>query len=98
MQTTTIQHEVTTENYFDTADGLYWFCVHYHAGQDSVLYRVQCQADFHPGPLATGPDGEEAEMVYNDLAALAEENYTAAEDEAERLLAEIQKNYDLARD
>ena len=94
----TIQHEVTTENYFDTADGLYWFCVHFHSGQSSVLYRVQCQLEFKPGACVNGPEGDEACAVYADLAALADFDYPAAEDEAERLLAEVKRNYDLIHD
>ena len=90
--------EVNRDNYFEAADGLYWFCVHYHAGQASTLYRVQCALDFHPGACANGPDGDEAQLIYDYLSATAEENYSAAEDEAEKILAEIQKNYDLVQD
>lgn len=94
----TILHEVTTENYFDTADGLYWFCVDHHNGQGSTMYRVMCQLEFKPGCAVSGPEGFEAQMVYDDLAALAAVDYNGAEDEAERLLAEIKRNYELAHD
>lgn len=43
-----MQIHITEENYYSAAAALYWFCVNYHSGQDSVLYRIQCQLDYHP--------------------------------------------------
>lgn len=80
---------VHPDNYFDVADALYWFCVHYHNGQWSPLYSVQCQIGFTPSPCANGPEEGEALDVYETLSELADQDYDAAVAEAERLLGQI---------
>lgn len=84
---------VNEKTYFDVADGLYWFAMQYHSGGGSVLYRVGSGLGFKPGPLAKGPEGEVAQQVYDELAQLAETNYRAAENEAERLQGHINRVY-----
>ena len=89
--------EVTPDNYFDVADGLYWFCMEWHSGQSSVLYSVGSTLGFSPAPSANGPETEEGVYVYNELQQLAETNYRDAEDEAERLRDDINRVYEQTR-
>ena len=53
----------------DLYDALYWFTADYHSGQWSRGYRLLCRVSrvFKPSPLASGPDGEEAQMIYDHL-------------------------------
>jgi len=85
--------DVTTENYFDVADGLYWFCMEWHSGQGSRLYAVGSNLGFRPAPSARGPEGETAREVYDELNQMAETNYKDAEDEAERLARAVKRSY-----
>jgi len=52
---------------FDLAEGLYWYCVDFHAGQGSRLYHIQCGLGFRPSPLANGPQSEASSEVYRML-------------------------------
>jgi hypothetical protein len=89
--------EVTPENYFDVADGLYWFCMDWHSGQSSDLYRIGSTMGFKPAPSATGPDGNTARQVYGELQQLADLNYMDAVEEAARLDGLIKRQYVMAR-
>lgn len=57
-------------DYTDLVVGLYWHCVHYHGGQGSERYAVQCQISevYKPGPLENGPWCGLAQDIYDDLA------------------------------
>jgi len=85
--------DVATENYFDVADGLYWFCMEWHSGGGSRLYAVGSNLGFRPAPSARGPEGETAREVYDELNQMAETNYRDAEDEAERLARAVKRSY-----
>lgn len=57
---------------FDLAEGLYWYCVHWHGGQWSDEYSIMSsQLDFSPGHIAKANDGPEqdsdGEIVYHNL-------------------------------
>lgn len=54
---------------FDVAEGFYWFLVHHHEGQGSAKYARLCRLGrkFRPGPLARGPQSEDAQAVYRAL-------------------------------
>lgn len=59
---------------FELADGLYWFCVDYHGGQWSDLYRISCQLGYKPGssessPTSTDEERHGAFYVYSMLEA-----------------------------
>jgi len=90
-----ISISVDEENYFDVADGLWWFCMDWHSGGSSALYRVGSTLGFKPGPSVRGPEGETAQQVYDELEQMAELNYRSAEDEVERLAEEINAVYAL---
>lgn len=61
---------VTADNYFDAARGLYWYCVDYHGGQFSDLYRIQCQLQYQPSPSENGADEhDESGEFYAALVA-----------------------------
>lgn len=101
MNTATLP-SVTTENYFDAARGLYWFCCHWHDGQWGTLYSVMSRLDYHPGMGEDAPDpddetGEdcEASEFYCALEAIPEHEHDSA---AETLLEAIQAAYDAAHD
>ena len=51
---------VTDENYMDAARGLYWYCTHYHGGQDSELYSiVSARLEYTPGMGEDPPSGDD---------------------------------------
>lgn len=52
----------------DAEIAIYWFAVHYHSGQWSALYEIQCNSYFRPGPFST-LDSEDGSQVidYYDL-------------------------------
>ncbi len=53
---------------FDVQEAIHWFASHYHAGQWSNLYSALSTSQFHPGPLANGPEPETtAELLYAEL-------------------------------
>lgn len=57
--------------------GAYWFCVHYHNGQDSIEYACQCAIGrmYSPGPATKGPEAESGEMeTYTALETLLKES------------------------
>lgn len=73
-------------DYFSAACGLYWYCVDYHGGQWSDLYRIQCQLNYHPGLTERGP---EPGTVDSDIYAALE----AGTLDAEEVLSWIQAQY-----
>lgn len=91
--------KVTTENYFDCAQGLYWACVQCHDGQGSELYRIQCELDYHPGAMEDGPDEGDAQAVYDELHGLCLAPHLAMlDDRAQAYLDAIQEQYALVHD
>ena len=58
---------VDADNYFDAAEGLHWYCVDYHGGQGSELYRVQCSLGFRPSPFGRGPGRDLSTYYYTML-------------------------------
>lgn len=66
-------HELASQhdgNYFSAAQGLYWYCVNYHGGQSSDLYRMQCELRYTPAMSENGCDDDAfAAEVYLDLIA-----------------------------
>jgi hypothetical protein len=79
---------ITTENYFEAARGLHWYCTDYHGGQWSKLYRIQCQLDYRPGGGERGTD-EESQPFYDALVS--------GEIDPEETLAAIQLAYEKNR-
>ena len=52
--------------------GAYWYCVHYHSGQASVEYALQCGISEFFSPNATSLERDSSEFdVYVGLAVLA---------------------------
>jgi hypothetical protein len=96
MTATAVQSIEQEKNYFDVAQGLYWFCVENHSGQWSTLYRISCTLDYHPGCMENGPDADsDASEVYAHLESL---NDTARDEEAERLEKWIDAELERTRD
>lgn len=54
---------------FAKASALYWYCANYHEGQASELYGILSVLPYEPGCMQHGPDGDEAEEIYNMLEA-----------------------------
>jgi hypothetical protein len=60
--------DLQKEDFFEVAQGLYWYCADYHGGMGSTEYRVMCQLQYQPAPSENGPDGyETAQEVYAAL-------------------------------
>ena len=51
---------------FDLARGLYWYCVEWHGGQWSELYRISCHLDYRPGAGEYSPVDEHGEWTGDD--------------------------------
>jgi hypothetical protein len=66
---------MSAEDRFDAAQGLHWYAVHYHSGQWSSLYRVQCALDYTPGALE-----KDASADTNEWYARLENSDVDAED------------------
>jgi hypothetical protein len=45
---------------FEAAQALYWYCVDYHEGQGSELYRIQSQLHYTPARSERGVDDTES--------------------------------------
>jgi hypothetical protein len=61
-------NDLQQEDYFAVAQGLHWYCAHWHGGQRSTEYRVMCQLDYAPAHSESGPHGDEtASKVYAAL-------------------------------
>ena len=58
---------ITRENYFDAAQGLFWYLADYHPGQRSEEYEILSVLQYRPAMSERGPDTEEAKIVYEYL-------------------------------
>lgn len=54
---------------FAVAQGIYWFCAHYHDGRWSAEYATMCELGYRPALTESEPDMEEAWAVYEALEA-----------------------------
>jgi len=45
-----------SDDRFSAARALHWYCVDFHSGQWSDLYRIQCRLGYRPGALENGPE------------------------------------------
>ena len=83
-------YHVDRDNYFDVAEGLYWFCAHYNNGQWSPLYRIQCQLQYKPAWF-------EKDLCYigNDATVIAtiDQDYHIDYDPEDRLIAQDFYNF-----
>ena len=50
----------TAEDRFSIAQGLYWYCADYHAGQNSPEYAVLSTLGYRPGACERGPDPDDS--------------------------------------
>jgi hypothetical protein len=77
--------------YFEAAQALYWYCVDWHGGQWSTLYRISCELGYKPGMSERGPgpdtsaaewyaDLEAGRLDPEDLKAAIDRAYAAAHD------------------
>jgi hypothetical protein len=99
--------EITTDNYFSAASALYWFCNNWHNGQYGILYRVQCELDYHPAMGEESLDGveysedmenPEDKEIYDYLEEKHEEiGYEAIEKFCEEFVVQIHEAYDAAK-
>jgi len=62
-----ILSEINEDNYFDAAQGLYWYCVDYHSGLSCELYSIQCTLGYKPSATERSPDTEKSKEVYESL-------------------------------
>ncbi len=46
----------------DREEAIYWFANDWHGGQSSNLYSALSTSEFHPSPIAQGPE-ESAKML-----------------------------------
>ena len=81
--------EINTENYFDAACALHWYCCNYHGGQWSAEYRIMCELDYTPSPLENEPRSEEEAEIYKMLVA--------GELDPQETLEAIQQAHELTR-
>ncbi len=59
---------IDSENYFDAARGLHWYCIDYHSGMSSDLYAIQCELKYSPSPSENGAsDDDYSGHVYDCL-------------------------------
>lgn len=57
-----------SEDYFDAAQGLYWYCADWHGGQSSNLYSILSTLGYKPAMGECGPEeGSVAEDIYREL-------------------------------
>jgi hypothetical protein len=79
-----------SEDYFDAAQGLYWYCSDWHGGQSSTLYSIlSARLAYNPAMSERGPDTETAQDVYAALES--------GEIDAEDTLAFVERGYELTR-
>jgi len=80
------------KDYFDVAQGLYWFAAEHHGGQNSSLYSIMsAQLKYNPSPSENGPDSGDAQEVYDYLASMED---SEQDDAAEEALEYVQEEYD----
>ena len=63
---------LTPDDRFSIACALYWYCAHYHGGQNSTEYRILSQLEYRPGALEREPNANDdptARAMYDDLIA-----------------------------
>lgn len=60
-------------NRLDIVDAHYWWNVNHHNGQCSREYIRQCNISsyYTPSRLANGPDGENSQLIYDQLCLRA---------------------------
>ena len=52
--------KVTTENYFEAAQALYWYCANYHSGLSCPLYSILSRKlGYTPSPSELGVSEED---------------------------------------
>jgi hypothetical protein len=78
---------------FDAAEGLYWYCVNFHAGQASTLYSVLSRLHYTPAPRERDPRSEIAQHVYAELDMLGERSAIACDAECEAILELVLEEY-----
>lgn len=47
---------------FDIEGAIYWFATFHHSGMHSNLYSASSTSEYHPSPLANGPEEDSLEM------------------------------------
>ena len=51
---------------FDIEEAIYWFANDWHSGQWSNLYSALSTSEYHPGPIACGPENLWLYLVLKD--------------------------------
>jgi hypothetical protein len=80
---------VPSEEYFDAAQGLYWYCSDYHSGQWSEEYSILSTLGYKPASSECGPDPdstaadiyaalESEEVSVSDVRQFVDRGYSAA--------------------
>lgn len=59
--------KVTSENYFDVGQALYWFCSLHHEGQGSEKYRILSNLGYNPAMSERFPDTEESKEIFGQM-------------------------------
>jgi hypothetical protein len=49
------------------AQALYWYCHDNHGGQGDTLYITMCNLAYKPGLCESGPECQEAQIIYTEL-------------------------------
>ena len=57
---------------FDIEGSIFWFATFHHSGMSSNLYSASSMSDYHPSPLADGPENGSLEM---DAFLLLEDHF-----------------------
>jgi hypothetical protein len=55
---------ITSENYFEAAQALHWYCVDNHSGQSSELYAIQCELGYTPSLSENGVSEDNASAFF----------------------------------
>ena len=56
--------KVTTENIFEAAQALYWYCANYHSGQSCPLYSIISKLQYTPSPSEVGVSHDDASGLF----------------------------------
>lgn len=67
MPNTTLDYMMADGGFIDAARALHWYCVHYHEGQTSDQYAIQCQLGYSPSCLDSGHFYEDEETPAGDI-------------------------------
>lgn len=83
--------EVNKDNYFDLAQGLYWFASDYHSGQNSILYSILSTLEYKPARSENeiDKDNYEGQELYNMLVKLEKTNPKKLDVVAKRIYDDI---------